>query len=120
MADKAGTQSRFSQTPADLAYQSQGKHRRPDSSSTDTPPDSGTTKKRPVIQRIEYVFDKIIEALPDSMRSDWRYAAVKTVMKESIKDLELIPDEAITPIMREFSAALAFVADGDMADIDDS
>jgi len=65
------------------------------------------------------VFDQIIKALPDSMRTDWRYTAVKTVMKESIKDLELIPDGVIVPMMREFSAALAFVADGTMADLEE-
>jgi hypothetical protein len=69
---------------------------------------------RPIVQRIAYVFDKLIDAMPDGMRGDWRYAAVKTVMKESIKDIAMVPDEVIVPMMREFSAALAFVADGDM------
>lgn len=53
------------------------------------------------------------------MRGDWRYGAVKTVMKESIKDIAMVPDSVIVPMMREFAAALAFVADGDMDEIID-
>jgi hypothetical protein len=70
------------------------------------------------MQRIEYVFQSILELLPETAKSDFRYTAVKTIMRESIKDLEMIPDETIVPMMRQFAQAIAFIADGDMADVE--
>ena len=92
----------------------------PDSGSTLSPQtlQEGTT--RPVIERIQFVFERILELMPNGMRKDWRYTAVKTIMMESIKDLSLVPDETIIPMMREFSQAIAFIADGTMEDIEDA
>lgn len=113
---------KYSRTALDQSYRSQGRHRlQTDPNSTESPQDTDSTDplQRPIIQRVTYVFDKLIEALPDNMRGDWRYGAVKTVMKESIKDIAMVPDSVIVPMMREFAAALAFVADGDMDEIID-
>lgn len=112
--------SKFQNTALDQSYRNQGRHRRAmDPNSTESPQDTDSTDplERPIIKRVTYVFDKLIEALPDNMRGDWRYGAVKTVMKESIKDIAMVPDSVIVPMMREFAAALAFVADGDMDEL---
>lgn len=117
------TPSKFSHTALDRSYQSQGRHRlQTDPNSTEQPQDTDSTDplERPIIKRVTYVFDKLIDALPDNMRGDWRYGAVKTVMKESIKDIAMVPDSVIVPMMREFAAALAFVADGDLDELTDA
>jgi hypothetical protein len=56
--------------------------------------------------------------VPDNMRSDWRYTAMRTMIMESLKDVAMVPDEVIIPMVKEFAEALAFVAEGSMAELE--
>jgi hypothetical protein len=85
-------------------------------------PDSATTSQfdvnRPLMVRIKWVFNRILDIIPITARDDMRYIAMKTMMMESIKDLARIPDEQLIPRLREISQAFGFIADGDMEEIE--
>jgi hypothetical protein len=108
--------SKFRSNPAEAAYQQSRSQptELPDTGSTGPTSVTDSTEDREVIQRIELVFQRILEVLPEGMKKDWRYTAMRTIMFESIKDLRLIPDEVIIPMMREFAQAISFIADGSM------
>jgi len=77
------------------------------------------SRDRETIQRLEYVFTKILDMIPHGARSDSRYVFLSTMMKESLKDIALIPDEVIVPMVRECAYALQFVSDGSMAQLEE-
>lgn len=71
------------------------------------------------MQRIRWVFDRLLEIVPAEHRGDTRYIAMKTMFREGIKDLALVPDAVLLPMFREFAQALAFVADGTMKELEE-
>ena len=86
------------------------------SGSTAAPlPDTATIK--PIVERMQFVVDKILASVPDQFRGDWRYTAMQTFMKESMKDMGRVNEETLIPMLDEFANALRFVAHGDMADV---
>jgi hypothetical protein len=72
-----------------------------------------------MIRRIEYVFDHILSVIPASAQKDMRYKVLKQMMKDSLRDIALIPDRVISPLMRECGQALMFIADGNMEELEE-
>jgi hypothetical protein len=113
---------------ADLEYrrrnQNTGRHLK-ESSSLTIPitdrPDSVTTddfsRDRDTIQRMKYVFDRILEIVPKEAEKDMRFTFMKTMMQESLKDLARIPDRVMLPMVDEIATALNFVVHGSMAEL---
>jgi hypothetical protein len=87
------------------------------------PTDLDTTddfsRDRDMIRRIEYVFDHILSVIPASAQKDMRYKVLKQMMKDSLRDIALIPDRVISPLMRECGQALMFIADGNMKELEE-
>jgi hypothetical protein len=87
------------------------------------PTDLDTTddfsRDRDMIRRIEYVFDHILSVIPASAQKDMRYKVLKQMMKDSLRDIALIPDRVISPLMRECGQALMFIADGNMEELEE-
>lgn len=109
---------------AETMYQS--RHRKNQTMSADSPEAeqlvTGTTddfsRNRESIRRISYVFDRILEIVPEEHRDDNRYIMMKTMLKEGLKDLALVPDRIMLPLFAELSQALVFVADGSMEELE--
>lgn len=108
----------------------QARHRNPEQApqSTNSPqsglPASVTTeddlsRDRDSMQRIRWVFDRILEIVPLEHQGDTRYTVMKTMFREGIKDLALVPDRVLLPMFEEFGQALAFVANGTMQELEE-
>lgn len=67
---------------------------------------------------MRWVFDRILEILPKAAEQDMRYTVMKTMMRESLKDLARIPDRIMIPMVQEIQQALDFVANGSMAELE--
>lgn len=74
--------------------------------------------ERDSIRRMRWVFDRILEILPKAAEQDMRYTVMKTMMRESLKDLARIPDRIMIPMVQEIQQALDFVANGSMAELE--
>jgi hypothetical protein len=57
--------------------------------------------------------------LPSDAHKDMRYVAMKTMMYESLKDLARVPDAQIVQMTGQMANALAFVANGTMAELNE-
>jgi hypothetical protein len=88
-----------------------------DSDTTDNSEADDLARDRPLIARIEYVFDHILSILPVAAKKDVRYKIISQLMKDSLIDISLVPDRIIQPLMRECGQALMFIADGDMEEL---
>lgn len=88
------------------------------------PRDSATiddlSPDRDSMKRIQWVFDRIVDMVPHDNRKDTRYVMMSAMMRESIKDLALIPDRIIVPMVQEIAGALSFVANGTMAELEEA
>lgn len=86
------------------------------------PTATGTIKplERDIVRRIKYVAERILDVVPEGMRNDWRYTAMKTMIMESLKDIAMVPDEVIVPMVKEFAEAMAFIAEGSMEELEEA
>jgi hypothetical protein len=86
--------------------------------------DSGITDDlsidRDSIRRIEWVFERILAIVPAEHKGDMRVTMMKTMMRESLKDLALIPDRIILPMIEQIAGALNFVVNGTMAELEEA
>lgn len=108
---------------AEMMYQ--GRHQRKTSTISDPEQqqlDSDTTddlsKDRDSIRRMEWIFNRILEIVPQEHRGDARYTIMRTMLKEGLKDLALVPDRVLIPMLGELAQALKFAAEGSMEELE--
>lgn len=85
--------------------------------SATTSPEDDLSPDRDSIQRMRWVFDRILEILPAAAKADMRYSVMSTLMRESLKDLARIPDRVMLPMVAEIQQAMDFVANGSMEEL---
>lgn len=67
---------------------------------------------------MSWIFDRVLEIVPEEARGDPRYTMMKTLMKEGLKDLALVPDRILLPMLGELAQALKFAAEGSMEELE--
>jgi len=68
---------------------------------------------------MDWIFQQVLEIVPQESRDDPRYIMMKTMMKEGLKDLALVPDRVLLPMLGELAQALRFAAEGSMDDLEE-
>ena len=73
---------------------------------------------RDSIRRMRWIFDRVLEIVPPEHQNDPRYTIMKTMMREGLKDLALVPDRVLLPMLGELAQALQFAAEGSMDELE--
>lgn len=83
-----------------------------------TSTDTVSTEDSEIHKRLYYVLDQIIDTVPEQMKDHPMAKMLVVFAREGKKDLRRIPGEFIEGLSRQIGSAFQWVADGDMADIE--
>ncbi len=75
------------------------------------------TELDPILQRLAYVIEQILENAPEEIRTTWQFKTVAAMITEAKKDLRRLPLDQVEEMSLAVGNAFLWVAGGRMEDL---